>query len=306
MSFFQEEAAIAECLVPVGGDERKIACDRFDTARYRDPNRFELEQSRIFAGLPLPLRHCSEITRHGAAGEVSFGGFVWSSGSEPAKLEEKPNVSIEAKMKAKIAAFLGGALLQDLQAIDLSGHRVVATSTRDWRMNWKLAIEAALESYHFRVAHAKTIGGRFADRAGSFLRMQRHNRFIVPRREAPAAIRCRSLRDIAFVTYSIFPNSLLFVNRRHCDWMRVVPLAPGRSRLVIQTLMPRSRAADSRRAREYARVNHEFTRAIVAEDSEINESQQANFEANPGVPVFFGGMEGALTEFNRQIDAMLV
>ncbi len=316
MKFFEEDRALEFCRSPHRPELPPSA--RFDVRRYVDASRFERERRRVFAHHPVMALHASELPVDGVVETAVSGQDV-----RLRRVAESPGVEarnadgqrIAALIRygfvwlyagelddATIDAHLGELLTTDLRAAGTETLRVFAVTSTDWNFNWKLAVEAALESYHFRIAHAKTIGGAFDDQSACLSQSRLHHRAVIPRNGVSA--KNKRLRDRAFVTYNVFPNSLFFVNRRHCDWLRVIPLSVNRSRLSIATLVPAS-VPDTPRAREYFRSNHEFTCEIVREDSAINLSQQKNFAANPEIPVYFGGLEGGLTTFNRCIDAML-
>lgn len=301
---------------------------QWDVRRYVDARRYAAELRRVFLRCPGLVLHASqpgstplEICGSPEASELHGGGFpsppdlavdsgwVWarSFSAGPRRLPQTARSGAGDWCRA----WLGPALREDFLALNFAEHAVVATQERQWDFNWKLGVEAALESYHFRFAHARTIGGSFDEAAGHTLACGPHFRFAVPRRNRVRGTRNSTgvrresgLRDLAFIIYFIFPNSFIFVNRRHCDWLRVIPVAVNRSRLVQTTLMP-ARALHSERGRKYGYENHAFTARILAEDSVINESQQANFNADPGGTVLFGGLEGALTAFHRRLDELL-
>lgn len=314
---FEEELALAACRSRAAVVYPSPA--QFDVQRYVDAPRFDRERSTVLATHPVMALHASELDgdavdtgitgqpvrlqrtagnpgvdardRHGRpVGACIHHGFVWLQHSAGA---------LDA---ATVDGYLGEVLTTDLRSVRSDALRVNALTSIDWNFNWKLAVEAALESYHFRITHAKTLGGAFDDRSSLLNVCGPHHRAVVPRNGVKT--NRNTLRDLAFLTYHVFPNSLFFVNRRHCDWLRITPMAVNRSRLTIATLVPAG-VSETSRSRRYIRTNHEFTCEIVHEDSEINLSQQRNFEANPDVPIIFGGLEGALTNFNRRIDDVL-
>ena len=76
---------------------------------------------------------------------VEKHGWIWST--------IDPEQSIDAHIEP---------LIEDLEWLGFEDFEIHAESEKVWDCNWKILVEGGLEAYHFRVAHAKTIGTLFS------------------------------------------------------------------------------------------------------------------------------------------------
>lgn len=141
------------------------------------------------------------------------GGLIWFSFDEDADFSEAL------------------ALAEDFAAFDLAGQYMFRRHTHDVPANWKLIMDAFLESYHVARLHAATIGPFFKDGVSTADTIGPHQRSAVGREieaEALAAGDWQTLRRAITFTYQMFPGTVLVVSPDYINLMVLMPQAPGR------------------------------------------------------------------------------
>ena len=213
-------------------------------------------------------------------------GFIWVIAT--------PDVSFDFDAYyAPIAA--------EAEGLDLANMAIAHEERKVHNSNWKILVEGGIESYHFKVAHRKTIGPYFEDNLSSYQMLGDHMRSVLMRssmhvlREQPTDQ--WRLRDHANIIYTFFPTTQLLVQKDHVVWINSRPVSAGQTELRLATLAPRSRLAEE----AYWEKNHRITSTTLNEDFVIGESIQNGFASGANDVITFGRFEGALPEFNRTI-----
>ncbi len=213
-------------------------------------------------------------------------GFVWVIAT--------PDVSFDFDAYyAPIAA--------EAEGLDLANMAIAHEERKVHNSNWKILVEGGIESYHFKVAHRKTIGPYFEDNLSSYQMLGDHMRSVLMRssmhvlREQPTDQ--WRLRDHANIIYTFFPTTQLLVQKDHVVWINSRPVSAGQTELRLATLAPKSRLAEE----AYWEKNHKITSTTLNEDFVIGESIQNGFASGANDVITFGRFEGALPEFNRTI-----
>ena len=109
---------------------------------------------------------------------------------------------------------------------------VYRRQTHDVAANWKLVIDAFLESYHVQRLHAATIASFFADGITAADRIGRHQRAAVGRADYLAKIDrddWAALRKAVTYTYQIFPASVVIVSPDYINLLIAMPQSVGRT-----------------------------------------------------------------------------
>ena len=213
-------------------------------------------------------------------------GFVWVIAT--------PDVSFDFDAYyAPIAA--------EAEGLDLANMAIAHEERKVHNSNWKILVEGGIESYHFKVAHRKTIGPYFEDNLSSYQMLGDHMRSVLMRssmhvlREQPTDQ--WRLRDHANIIYTFFPTTQLLVQKDHVVWINSRPVSAGQTELRLATLAPKSRLSEE----AYWEKNHKITSTTLNEDFVIGESIQNGFASGANDVITFGRFEGALPEFNRTI-----
>ena len=213
-------------------------------------------------------------------------GFIWVIAT--------PDVSFDFDAYyAPIAA--------EAEGLDLANMAIAHEEKKVHNSNWKILVEGGIESYHFKVAHRKTIGPYFEDNLSSYQMLGDHMRSVLMRssmhvlRDQPTSQ--WRLRDHANIIYTFFPTTQLLVQKDHVVWINSRPVSAGQTELRLATLAPKSRLAEE----AYWQKNHQITSTTLNEDFVIGESIQNGFASGANDVITFGRFEGALPEFNRTI-----
>lgn len=213
-------------------------------------------------------------------------GFIWVIAT--------PDVSFDFDTYyAPIAA--------EAEGLDLANMAIAHEEKKVHNSNWKILVEGGIESYHFKVAHRKTIGPYFEDNLSSYQMLGDHIRSVLMRssmhvlRDQPTDQ--WRLRDHANIIYTFFPTTQLLVQKDHVVWINSRPVSAGQTELRLATLAPKSRLGEE----AYWEKNHQITSTTLNEDFVIGESIQNGFASGANDVITFGRFEGALPEFNRTI-----
>lgn len=197
----------------------------------------------------------------------------------------------------------------DLDWLDCESYEVHQVDERVWNCNWKIVVEGGLEAYHFRVAHAKTIGSLFHDNLSTYQVFGNHIRSILARTSVDDLIemprREWKIREHANVLYSVFPNTAWLVQFDHIVLIQFFPLSVNETRIRCVTLRPRKEDPLTEKEQSYWDKNHTLTVTTLNEDFELGEQIQTGLALGVNDHMTFGRFEGALHKFNETVDAVL-
>ena len=184
--------------------------------------------------------------------------------------------------------------------------RVVHSSVQQRTANWKLLVEGGIESYHFRVAHRKTIAPYFMDTLSSYQSFGPHLRSILARRSLSDFDDTDSwqLRDHAQILYSLFPADQILVQSDHVSWVRLEPVDRAHTQIRVTTLAAHDRLSSQSDLAHWAK-NHDITLTTLNEDFAIAESIQSGLDTGANEFLTFGRFEGALALFNQAVEQHL-
>jgi len=220
-------------------------------------------------------------------------GFVWIS-LDPGRAPLDP------------VAWLG-PLAAELEGLGLPAHHVHDPRRLELAQNWKLAADGALETYHLRATHRKTIYPLFHDNLGLVDLVGPHIRTVFPKRSiSDLAARPTaewSLRAHANILYFLFPNTILLVEPDHAMVLHTYPLGTDRCGFDAYALIPEPPQSD--KALGYWAANLEVFYGAVAEDFARGDSIQAALRSGANRELLFGRFEHALAAFHRTLDAEL-
>ena len=126
-------------------------------------------------------------------------------------------------------------IADEAEALDLADMAIAREEKKIHKSNWKILVEGGLESYHFKVAHRKTIGPYFEDNLSSYQMLGDHMRSVLMRssmhtlKDLPTSQ--WRLRDHANIIYTFFPTTQLLVQQDHIVWINSRPVSATETEL---------------------------------------------------------------------------
>ncbi|WP_265570231.1 aromatic ring-hydroxylating oxygenase subunit alpha [Sphingomicrobium nitratireducens] len=197
-------------------------------------------------------------------------------------------------------------LAEDFLAIGLDRQKFFRRRTHDVAANWKLVIDAFLESYHVQRLHAGSIAEFFADGIAVADEMGAHQRFAVGRADYAAKIDLDdwpSVRQVMTFTYQLFPNAVLIFSPDYVNLLVVHPTSVDRCRVTNFMTVPREECDGEMRERweRSWRLLDEST--FGGEDFRAAALCQQGLAASDTKEMLLGTLEHAITFFHERVDA---
>lgn len=265
------------------GSRSRFECPYHGWSYRRDGKLTGVPHSYGFPNLDKGCSGLRALDTHEAA------GFIWVT----------PQLGVGSAQGAP------DTLLDELRQLGTDRLTVFRSSTRTVACNWKLIVDGGLESYHFRVAHKRSIGPYFIDNASLCETFGDHIRQVLPRTSMQEMAKqpesTWQLRQHANLLYSLFPNASLLVQKDHAVLVRTFPVAVDQTRIEISTLAPAAEDASN----EHWNKNHEITDFTLNEDWDLAEQIQRGISSGANETFRFASFEDIIVQRHARFDALI-
>jgi phenylpropionate dioxygenase-like ring-hydroxylating dioxygenase large terminal subunit len=218
------------------------------------------------------------------------GGLIWFSFAEDADFAE------------------ADALGLDFDAFGLAQMHLFRRRTHRVDANWKLIMDAFLESYHVARLHAETIGPFFKDGVASADTIGPHQRSAVGREVDADAVRAAdwpTLRGAITYTYQMFPGAVLIVSPDYVNLMVLMPQAHDRVWVEDFMLIPEPPATDKALRHWEKSWNLLDGGVFAAEDFRAAALGQQGLSSGAVERITLGTLEAGIRQFHDQVEARL-
>ena len=173
--------------------------------------------------------------------------------------------------------------------------------------NWKLLVDGGLEGYHFKIAHAKTIGPYFLDNMSIVAENKLHSTIIFPKRamkkmqeQSPSEW---EFRKGANILLHLFPNTIILIEPDHLMVVTSFPVDEKTTQNNSFMLLPSEPTTE--KEKEYWDLNANIFWNAITEDNDMAILQQKSFNGYSDTSMTVGSYEKLLLQFENLVDAAL-
>ena len=200
------------------------------------------------------------------------------------------------------------ALAPDLDAFGLADLHLYKRRTHHVAANWKLVIDAFLESYHVQRLHAATIANFFADGITVADQIGIHQRAAVGRADYLSEVDrddWPALRRAVTYTYQLFPSSVVIVSPDYINLLIAMPQSVGET--LVEDLMlipepPQTNEAEAHWQKSWDLLDEG---TFGAEDFHAAALGQRGLASGLIDRIVLGTLEQGVAAFHRKVEAAL-
>lgn len=212
---------------------------------------------------------------------------------------------VDPAAEMQLDDFLAG-LDGDLAAHGFGGMHAYARRLTRRKANWKLIMDAFLESYHVVRLHQNTIGAFFVDNLAVMDRLGPHQRSMLARQEFSEV---PHLPEAAWdgrlhctFAYAIFPNTILVLSPDYTSVLTMYPSAADETlfcHIMLTPHPPRDAKEDDHWRRSLELIEGGV---FQAEDLFICEQAQIGMASGANKTMIYGRYEASIRTFHETLD----
>ncbi|HEY0629102.1 MAG TPA: SRPBCC family protein [Sphingomicrobium sp.] len=197
------------------------------------------------------------------------------------------------------------AVAPDLDAFGLGDLYLYRRRTHDVAANWKLFVDAFLESYHVQRLHAATIASFFTDGITAADMIGKHQRAVVGRESYLAEIDrddWGQVRKALTYTYQLFPASVIIVSPDYINLL--VGMPQGVDRTLVEDFMLIPEAPVSNEAEAHWQRSWDLLDGgtFGAEDFHAAALCHKGLASGQIDEIVLGQLEQGIVDFHRRVD----
>lgn len=204
--------------------------------------------------------------------------------------------------------FLAG-IDTDLKVHGFPTMHVYARRLARRKANWKLIMDAFLESYHVVRLHQNTIGSFFVDNVAVMDRLGPHQRSMLARQEisevADQPEGAWDGRRHCTFAYALFPNTILVLSPDYTSMLTMYPTAADETLFCHVMLTPHA-PRDAKEDAHWQRSLELIEGGVFqAEDLFIAEQAQIGMASGANKTMIYGRYESSIRDFHETLDQWL-
>ena len=201
-----------------------------------------------------------------------------------------------------------GSLREDFESISIGEHYLYKRNTHTVRANWKLIMDAFLESYHVQRLHQTSIAPFFADAITASDRSASHFRSAVARVDFERALGSdvfETVRQSVTFSYSVLPGLVIVVSPDYINIMQLYPQDVDTTR-VEDFMLIANPPADSGEEEHWARSFELLDAGVFAgEDFRAAELGQQGLASGALSEMTLGTAESGVADFHAEIERLM-